>query len=181
MFRPGLTGPDKPTEMHAAGDATFSILTEVIATCQRAGVAPSGELLLLAALVWAAAHGLAAHAPPVTSGWRSRSRIRARRTPASRHPPAGSSRSSAVRGRLTPKSEAAPHLSSVAFALLTHRHQSTPAPALLTHVHRMVRRREQCKGGTRACCRRRVPYTEGWILLDRRAAPRYPWTDNAAR
>jgi AcrR family transcriptional regulator len=59
MFRPELSKPEKHPEAQAAGESALGVLIEVVADCQRAGVAAAGDAAALAAMAWALGTGLA--------------------------------------------------------------------------------------------------------------------------
>ena len=60
MFRPELANPAEHPEVAEASGRAFAVLVEILLDCQRAGLAPPGDVLPLVLTTWSTAHGLAA-------------------------------------------------------------------------------------------------------------------------
>jgi AcrR family transcriptional regulator len=60
MFYKPAADPAADPAAGRAGEAAFQIVVDVVADCQRAGVAPAGPRMPFALTIWAVAHGLAA-------------------------------------------------------------------------------------------------------------------------
>ena len=60
MFRPELASPEEHPQVLEASGRAFAVLVEVLLDCQRAGLAPAGDVLPLVLTAWSTAHGLAA-------------------------------------------------------------------------------------------------------------------------
>jgi AcrR family transcriptional regulator len=58
MFGRGVTDFGRYPSLHAAAEATFQLLVDAIARCQRDGLVRAGDARALATTVWATTHGV---------------------------------------------------------------------------------------------------------------------------